>query len=35
MKLSIVYTLFLAQGIIAMPRFHTKAKAAGDEIIYV
>ncbi|EXK86042.1 hypothetical protein FOQG_10091 [Fusarium oxysporum f. sp. raphani 54005] len=32
MKFSTVSTLFLTQGIIAMPWFSAKSKAAGDEI---
>ncbi|EWG38352.1 hypothetical protein FVEG_14876 [Fusarium verticillioides 7600] len=35
MKFSIVSTLYLVQGTIAMPWLHTKAKAAGDEITNV
>ncbi|PNP60853.1 hypothetical protein FNYG_14473 [Fusarium nygamai] len=32
MKFSIISTFILAQGVIAMPWYHTKAKADGDEI---
>ncbi|KAF4417461.1 hypothetical protein FACUT_12206 [Fusarium acutatum] len=32
MKFSIISTFILTQGVIAMPWFHTKTKAAGDEV---